>query len=172
MKNYIKSLLFVGLSVGFGACTDLDTPVDNRYTTLPDNPIIIDAEFNSCYRNLHGWFGRDYNEGVVNQGDEIMGVCYTLGNYYDDGRAINGSIHSLTLTNWCTRMIMDCMGACTQINSKILAYGGPEQRDPIVAPLRAARAYYTFWMMDLYGDVPGIVLGRAVVERVVRQHRA
>lgn len=172
MKKYIKSILFLGLSAGLASCTDLDIPIDNNYTELPDNDIVIDAEFNGCYRNLHGWFGRDYNEGVVNQGDEIMGVCYTLGNYYDDGRAINGAIHSLTLNNWCTRMIMDCMGACTQTNSKILQYGGPEQKDPVVAPLRAIRAYYHFWMLDLYGDAPIIDRPMSDDEPVDRQPRA
>ena len=154
MKNYINSFILLGLGAALGGCTDLDIDLDNRYTELPKNDIVVDAEFNSCYRNLHGWFGRDYNEGVVNQGDEIMGVCYGLGNYYDDGRAINGSIHSLTLNNWNTRMIMDCMGACTQTNEKIVQYGGPDKNDPIVAPLRAIRAYYHFWMMELYGDAP------------------
>lgn len=162
MNKYIKSILIAGVAAGFSACTDLDIDIDNRYTDLPDNPIAIEGEFNSCYRYLHGWFGRDFNEGVVNQGDEIMGVCYTLGNYYDDGRAINGAIHSLTLDNWNTRMIMDCMGACTQVNSKILAYGGPDRNDPVVAPLRAIRAYYTFWMMEMYGDAP--IMDRPMLE--------
>lgn len=145
-----------------GACTDLDTPIENRYTQLPDNPIAMEGEFNSCYRILHGWFGRDFNEGVVNQGDEIMGVCFGLGNYYDDGRAINGSIHSLTLDNWNTRLILDAMGGCTQINKKLVAYGGPEMNDPMVAPLRAIRAYLHFWMMELYGDAP-------IMDRVIEE---
>lgn len=154
MKSFIKLLTIAGMAAGMASCTDLDTPINNRYTTLPDNPIAIEGEFNGCYRFLHGWFGRDFNEGVVNQGDEVMGVCYTLGNYYDDGRAINGSIHSLTLDNWNTRMILDCMSGCVETNKKIMAYGGPDQKDPIVAPLRAIRAYYHFWMMEMYGDAP------------------
>lgn len=144
------------------ACTDLDTDINNKYTTLPDNPIAVEGDFNGCYRYLHGWFGRDFNEGVVNQGDEIMGVCYGLGNYYDDGRAVNGSIHSLTLSNWNTRMIGGCMEGCTACNNKIAAYGGPEFNDPVVAPLRAMRAYYHFWMMELWGDAP-------IMDRIIEE---
>ena len=172
MKSYIKLLALSGVLAGTTACTDLDTPINNRYTTLPDNPIAIEGEFNGCYRFLHGWFGRDFNEGVVNQGDEIMGVCYGLGNYWDDGRVVNGSIHSLTLDNWNCRMIEGCMQGCTETNKKILAYGGVDGKDPVVAPLRAVRAYYHFWMMEMYGDAP--IMNRCFEEgeRIDRQPRA
>lgn len=165
MKSYIKMLSLSAVVCGVGAmtaCTDLDTPIDNKYTTLPDNPIIYESQFNGCYRFLHGWFGRDFNEGTVNQGDEVMGVCYGLGNYYDDGRHINGSIHCLNLDNWNTRIIEGCMNGCTQCNKLIAQYGGAEMRDPVVAPLRAMRAYYHFWMMELYGDAP--IMNRTYAE--------
>ena len=154
MKSYIK-LVSLGLALaGLSSCTDLDTPIKAQYTGLPDNPIAVEGELNSCYYYLHSWFGRDFNEGVVNQGDEIMGVCYGLGNYYDDGRSINGSIHSLTLNNWNTRMIGDMMAGSNQCSKIIGQYGGPDRNDPVISPVRAARAYYHFWMMDLYGDCP------------------
>lgn len=154
MKSYIKLLSLGGVLAGMTACTDLDTDLNTKYTEFPDNPIAVEGEFNACYKYLHGWFGRDFNEGVVYQGDEVMGCCYGAGNYFDDGRYLDGSIHSLHLDNWRTRIIEGSMTGCTYTNTRILAYGGPEQRDPIVAPLRAIRAYYTFWMMELYGDVP------------------
>lgn len=162
MKSYIKLLSLGAVLAGAAGCTDLDTPLKTRYESLPDNPIAYESEFNSCYRNMHGYFGRDFCEGVVTQGDELMGVCYGLGNYYDDGRKINGSIHSLTLENWNCRFIMDLMSACGNINKTILKYGGPDQKAPEVAPLRVMRAYYTFWMMELWGDAP--ILDRVVLE--------
>lgn len=139
---------------GMTACTDLDVDVNTRYTEFPNNPIATEGDFNSCYKYLHGWFGRDFNEGVVNQGDEVMGCCFGIGNYYDDGRYLDASIHSLHLDNWRTRIIEGCMSGCTYTNTVIAKYGGADFKDPIVAPLRAVRAYYTFWMMDLYGDAP------------------
>ena len=175
MKLYIKQLTVGALVIAAASmtsCTDLDTPIDNKYTTLPNNPIIYESEFNGCYGFLHGWFGRDFNEAVVNQGDEIMGICFGRSNYYDDGRSINGSIHCLTPENWNTKIIDGCMNGCTQTNKVIAAYGGADLRDPLVAPVRAMRAYYHFWMMELYGDCP--ILNRRMEEgeRIDRQPRA
>lgn len=153
MKLYIKGLMLLGVLAG-SACTDLDVELDNKYSQLPDNPLIVEGEFNAVYRNLHGWFGRDLDECIMTQGDDIMAVCFTAGNYYDDGRAINGSIHCLTLDNWNTWMLNDIMSACNESSKRIAAYGGPEFNDPIVAPVRAIRAYYHFWGMELFGDIP------------------
>lgn len=69
-------------------------------------------------------------------------------------------------------MIGGCMEGITQCNSKILAYGGPEHKDAIVAPVRAMRAYYHFWMMELYGDAPIIDHVVQEGERIDRQPRA
>lgn len=162
MKSYIKSIFAVGLLAGFASCTDLNTDLNTKYTEFPDNPIAVEGEFSACYKYLHGWFGRDFNEGVVNQGDEVMGCCFGVGNYFDDGRYLDASIHSLHLDNWRTRIIEGCLSGVTYTNTKILAYGGPEMKDPLVAPLRAIRAYYTFWMMELYGDVP--IMDRPIEE--------
>ena len=174
MKLYTKGLLLSGL-LAFASCTDLNTDL-NQYTKLPDNPIAVEGEFNGCYRFLHGWFGRDFAEGVVYQGDEVMGCCFGAGNYFDDGRYLHASIHSLHLDNWRTKACMEAsLNGITYTNKRIQLYGGPgypEELDPIVAPLRAIRAYYHFWMMELYGDVP--ILDRVTSENepIDRQPRA
>ena len=67
------------------------------------------------------------------------------------------------------------LNGITYTNKRIQLYGGPgypEELDPIVAPLRAIRAYYHFWMMELYGDVP--ILDRVTSENepIDRQPRA
>ncbi len=157
---------------GLASCTDLDTDLNARYETLPDNPIAVEGEFNACYKYLHGWFGRDFNEGVVLQGDEVMGCCFGVGNYFDDGRYLDASIHSLHLDNWRTRVIEGCLSGVSYTNTKILAYGGEEMKDPIVAPLRAIRAFYTFWMMELYGDAPIMKRPLEDGEAIARSPRA
>lgn len=171
MKLYIKGLLLSGLLAGT-ACTDLDVDLENKYTDLPDNPIVVEGEFNAVYRNLHGWFGRDFDEGVMYQGDDLMAVCYTQANYYDDGRAINGSIHCLTLDNWNCKMLDDIMSGCNEASKRIASYGGPTFDDPIVAPVRAIRAYYHFWGMDLFGDIPIYDHPTSADEVIVRRPRA
>lgn len=154
MKSVFKYLSLGAVLAGMASCTDLDTDINNKYTELPDNPIAVEGEFEGCYYFMHDWFGRDFNEGVVNQGDEVMGCCFGVGNYFDDGRYLAASIHSLDLDNYRTRIIEGCISGITYTNTKIMTYGGEDLNDPIVAPLRAIRAYYTFWMMDLYGDAP------------------
>lgn len=172
MKSYIKLLSLGAVFAGMTACTDLDVDLDTRYETLPDNPIAVEGEFAGCYRDLYGWFGRDFNEGVVLQGDEVMGCCFGTGNYFDDGRYLDASIHSLHLDNWRTRIIEASMTGCNKCNTKILAYGGPDRNDPVVAPLRAMRAYYMFWMMELYGDAPLLDHVLADGEAIDRSPRA
>lgn len=161
MKLYIKGLLLSGLLAGTTACTDLDVDLDARYEQLPDNPIVVEGEFNGCYRYLNGWFGRDFIEGVVYQGDELYGINLA-GSYWDEGRIFYSSVHSLHLDLWNTRIMEACLNGCSYTNTKIAAYGGPEFNDPVVAPLRAIRAYYHFWMMELYGDCP--IMDHVLVE--------
>lgn len=176
MELYIKGLMLSGL-LAATACTDLDVDLDTKYTEFPKNPIAVEGEFNGCYRFLNNWFGRDFAEGVVNQGDEVMGCCFGGSNYFDEGRYLDASIHSLHLDNWRTKAGMEaCMAGLTYTNERIAAYGGPQFNDPVVAPLRAIRAYYLFWMMELYGDTPlmnhvldeGEVLNRAPRAEVAR----
>ena len=106
------------------------------------------------YRLLHGWFGRDFDESVMMQGDDMMAICYTTGNYYDDGRAINGSIHCHTLDNWSTYILSGILDACKTVSDFIAQYENREGFKQEIAKLRAIRAYYHFWGMELYGDVP------------------
>ena len=172
MKSYIKLLSLGLLASAATSCTDLDVDLDTRYTTLPDNDIAYEGEFNGCYHYMRGWMARDFLEGVMLQGDEAMGCCFGLGNYWDDGRYGKPSFHDLNLNLWSSHIISGCTEGCTYTNKKILAYGGPDQKDPTVAPLRAIRAYYHFWMMELWGDAP--IMNRTFEEgeAVDRQPRA
>lgn len=152
MKLYNKGLLIYGLLLAT-ACTDLDTDLNAVYTEVPESDIVLDGQMNACYLDLHGWFGRDFIEGVILQGDEIMAGQYA-GQYYDDGRIFDPNIHALHLDNYRTKIISGCMSGCTKCNDVIGSYGGADHKDPAIAPVRAMRAYYHFWMMELYGDAP------------------
>lgn len=152
MKLYIKGLMLGSVLLAAG-CTDLETDLNSVYTGLPDSPIVLDGQMNACYFDLHGWFGRDFIEGVVLQGDEILAGQFA-GQYYDDGRIFDPNIHALHLDNYRTKIITGSMSGISKCNSVITAYGGPDKNDPGIAPVRAMRAYYHFWMMELYGDAP------------------
>lgn len=108
--------------------------------------------FDGAYRCLNSWFDRDFGETVVLQGDEVMGCCFAYGNYYDDGRYLNPSVHQLSLDSWATYSgYSRAWNGLMTINQLIDTYGATPD-DPEIAPLRVMRAYCHFWMMELYGD--------------------
>lgn len=174
MKQYIKALMLSGVLAGTAACTDLDTPIVGYYPQFPDSDIATAGEFDGCYYYLRNesWLGRNFWEGVLCQGDEIFGVCYSTDSYFDNGRVFYPSIHKLNPDIPGVGLIGEVMRGITYTNPRILAYGGPDGKDPVVAPLRAIRAFYHFWMMELYGDFP--ILDHVVEEGEVidRQPRA
>ncbi|MBD5213351.1 MAG: RagB/SusD family nutrient uptake outer membrane protein [Bacteroidales bacterium] len=173
MKSYIKLIALGGVLAGMASCTDLDTPDNIHYTEFPNNPIATSGEFNKCYyytRN-EGWFGRNFWETVAMFGDEIMGVNFA-GNYFDNGRRIHCAQHKMTSSHTSGGQEGDLLSGITVTNTVIRNYGGAEGKDPIVAPLRAIRAYYHFWFMELYGDAPIMDRVFAEDEQVDRAPRA
>ena len=160
---------------------DVDKITFSYQETVPDPEnyeFYKQSAYVAAYRLLHGWFGRDFDEGVMMQGDDIMAVCYTASNYYDEGRAVDGSVHCLTLDNYRTMMLRDIINACNSVSKYILDYGDSKLGMQEIPKLRAIRAYYTFWGMEIFGDIPIIdhVIGenetltrvpRAVVARFI-----
>jgi hypothetical protein len=155
MKSSIKYLLFSAAMLGNVACTDLDVDIKSQYTTYPDNEVAVGAKLNACYYYMRTQanMGRNYWEGVMLQGDELMGISLG-GDYYDQGRIFFPSVHMLNPDVQGVGEMGDLMSGCTYCSQVINELGGAELNDPIVAPVRAARAFYLFIMMDLYGDVP------------------
>lgn len=155
MKSYVKLFLASIALGGLASCTDLDTDIKSQYTKYPDNPIATKAKFEGCYyylRNEAG-LGRNYWEGVMLQGDELMALIYNNG-YYDNGRCYFPTIHKLNPDVPGVGLMSDMMSGISYCNQVIMELGGAEGKDAVVAPVRAIRAFYHFMMMDLYGDVP------------------
>lgn len=174
MKRYIKNtVVAVAAGIALTACTDLDTKITGNYTEFPNNPIAVSGEFEGCYyytRN-EAWFGRNFWECAFLCGDEAVGINLN-GTYDDNGRFRDGSLHNFRPDLQGVGLMGDMLSGITYTNSRINLYGGPDRTDPIVAPLRAIRAYYHFWMMEFFGDVP--ILDRPMQdgEVVERQPRA
>lgn len=166
-------MILAGVVASTAACTDLDTPIENKYVKFPDNPIAVSGEFEGCYyytRN-EAWFGRNFWEGVFLAGDEAVGI--NLNGVYDDsGRYRDGALHKFRPDLPGVGLMGDMLSGISYTNTRILSYGGQDGKDPIVAPLRCIRAYYHFWMMELYGDVPILERQAEEGEAVERQPRA
>lgn len=173
MKHFSKLLMLSGALMAAAACTDLDTDIKTYYTEFPDNPIAVSGEFEGCYyyhRN-EAWFGRNFWEGVFLSGDEAVGINFA-GVYYEVGRYYTASVHDFNPDRPSSGLLGDMMAGCSYTNQRILAYGGADGKDPIVAPLRAIRAFYHFWMMEVYGDVPILDHMAEEGEVIDRQPRA
>ncbi len=173
MKPYIKALVFIPMLAGMSSCTDLDVPMVGKYTEIPDNPIIVEAEFEKCYHYTRNeaWFGRNFWEGAYLSGDEAVGAQRN-GAYDDTGRFRLPSLHAFHASLSGIGQMGDMLSGITYTNGRIRLYGGADGKDPIVAPLRTIRAYYHFWMMELYGDVPILERELDEGEFAVRQPRA
>ncbi len=174
MKQYIRTLILSGVVLaGFTACTDLNTEIDSLYTKYPPNPIALQAKLEGCYYYLRSeaGLGRNYWEGVMLQGDELMGICYK-GGYYDNGRLLFPSIHNLKSDTPGVGLMSDLKSGISYSNRVILEIGGADGKDEVVAPIRAARAFYTFLMMDMYGDVPLLDHAPSTDEVIDRAPRA
>lgn len=134
---------------------DIDRIIFRYQDNVPDPENYDQYKYSildGAYRCLNGWFDRDFGEAVVLQGDEVMGCCFALGNYYDDGRYLNPSVHQLTLDHWGAHSgYSNAWNGLWYINQLIETYGSTPD-DPEIAPLRVMRAYCHFWMMELYGD--------------------
>jgi len=173
MKLYIKALIIGGMLVGTASCTDLDTPIPGQYVKFPDNSIAVQSEFEACYHYTRNeaWFGRNFWESTFLCGDEAIG-CQRNGAYDDGGRWIDGSLHKFRPNLQGVGLMGDMLKGISMTNQKILLYGGVDGKDPVVAPLRTIRAYYHFWMMELYGDVPILTRVQGEGDIIERQPRA
>lgn len=174
MKSYIKTLLMSGAAaMVLASCTDLDVDLKGDYTTFPDNPIAVSGEFEGCYHYTRNeaWFGRNFWEAAFLCGDEAVGINLA-GVYDDNGRFRDGSIHNFRPDLQGVGLMGDMLQGITYTNTRIMNYGGAEGKDPIVAPLRAIRAYYHFWMMEFFGDVPIMEHPAGEGEVIDRQPRA
>lgn len=171
MKSYIKLLTLGAVLAGTSACTDLDVDLDNQYTEYPDNPIAIEAKFTGCYTSFQSILNRDYKEMVLLSSDEFFPVSFD--GDYRDVRYAHPYLHEPNPDDWYTQSCYNSLsGGIVTCNNVILEMGGEDGKDPVVAPIRAIRAFYHFMLMDNYGDVPVLERNVAEGELIERSPRA
>ena len=146
-----KLILATGLfAVAFTSCTDLDVPVESQYTAYPGTEEALEAQMSGIFFQLRGMFGRRYMEAMALSSDEYTAVSYG-GNWYDNGAYAHPSLHNFGYED----ATIDWMGELTSgivKANEIIDSDADEAR--YIAPARAMRAYFTFIMMDCWGDVP------------------
>ena len=139
------------MALATSGCTDLDVDVKSQYTSYPNSEIAIEAKASDVYYAFRGPVGRRYNEAMTLSSDECMGVSFD-GDYYDTGNYAHASLHSFKPDDPFIGYWGDLSSGITKCNRVIVDLGGEETA--ATAPIRVARAFYHFILMDSYGDVP------------------
>ena len=164
MKKIIisfKVVLVTLLLIGVGtqqSCTKLDEEVYSDITgdKLFENPDNLIYAFGTAYTNLYQVFGHKYGIGM-DAGTDILCVPQRGGDWLDGGEWHRW--HRLTYTPseaYVGRWWNTIFYGVNTCNRLIFQFEALEDVDvtPAVSELRALRALYYYWLIDIYGNVP------------------
>lgn len=134
-------------------CTDLDVDVKSQYTEYPDSEVAIYAKTSEAYYAFRGPLGRRLDEALSFNSDQYVAVSFG-GDYLNGRDCANFSLHSIDpdACNSQLAVYSDLQSGITQCNQIIVDLGGDDA--VASAPVRAARAFFTFVLMDCWGDTP------------------
>ena len=171
-----KIILATGLfAVALASCTDLDIKPSSQYTEDPsknsgvDPMIVVEAKMADVYFHLAGTFGRRYMEAQCLASDEFTGLAFD-GGYYDGGTYAHQALHCSSATDASLDWYSDLTSGITKANT-ILEELGSGASEQMKAPARAMRAYFTWILMDSFGDTPILEKVPAEGEVVARSPR-
>lgn len=151
-KYFISAALLALTSVG---CTDLDVDIKSQYTEYPESEIALNARLSNAYYAFRGALGRRYDELVSCNSDEYTAVSFDTD--YLNGRDMSDiSLHMVNAdaSNSQLAVYNDIQAGIVNCNQLLMDLGDGEDQVSLTAPLRAVRAFYTFLLMDNWGDTP------------------
>ena len=140
------------------SCTDLNMAPNSQYTEDPsqnsgiDPMIVVEAKMADVYYHLKGTLGRRYMEAQSLASDEFTSVAFN-GGYVDGHTYANQALHCSSPTDASIGWYSDVTAGITKAN-KVLEELGSGASAQMKAPARAIRAYYTWILIDNYGDTP------------------
>lgn len=170
-RYFISAALLALTTVG---CTDLDVDIKSQYTEYPNSEIALSARINNAYYAFRGALGRRYDELISCNSDEYTAVSFD-GDYLNGRDMSNISLHMVDAdaSNSQLAVYNDIQAGIVNSNQILMDLGEGEENVSVTAPIRAVRAFYTFLLMDNWGDTPIIdykVLGdsNAAIDRSLR----
>ncbi len=151
-RYFISAALLALTTVG---CTDLDVDIKSQYTEYPNSEIALSARINNAYYAFRGALGRRYDELISCNSDEYTAVSFD-GDYLNGRDMSNISLHMVDAdaSNSQLAVYNDIQAGIVNCNQLLMDLGEEEENISITAPIRAARAFYTFLLMDNWGDTP------------------
>lgn len=141
------------------SCTNLDEEV---YSDLTGKNFFSDPEnliyaFGTAYTNLYQLVGHKYGMVGIENGTDLTCVPQRGGDWFDGGEFHRWHRHTWSPTEGYVQrwwnVIFYGINTC---NSLILQFELVEDADtkPAISELRALRALYYYWLIDIYGNVP------------------
>ena len=171
-----KVFLAAGMfAVALTSCTNLDVTPDSQYTEDPsknsgiDPMIMVEAKMSDVYFHLSGTLGRRYMEAQCLASDEFTSLAFD-GGYYDSGTYAHQALHDSKATDASLDWYSEITSGITKANT-ILEELGSGASTQMTAPARAMRAYFTWMLMDSFGDAPILEKVPAEGEVVARSPR-
>lgn len=151
-RYFISAALLALTTVG---CTDLDVDIKSQYTEYPNSEIALSARISNAYYAFRGALGRRYDELVSCNSDEYTAVSFD-GDYLNGRDMSNISLHMIDAdaSNSQLAVFNDIQAGIVNCNQLLMDLGEGEENVSISAPIRAVRAFYTFLLMDNWGDTP------------------
>ena len=150
-KNIFTCAMLAIATIG---CTNLDVDIKSQFTEYPiDSEIAMEARVNNAYYAFRSPLNRRYDELLSLSSDEYSAVCFD-GGWLDGRQYSNCSTHSwdASANNNQLNVCSDILAGITICNDLLRDLG--ENNPEISNPVRAARAFYTFLLMDNFGDAP------------------
>ena len=169
MKTNIKLFFAAGLIALTAGCTDLDVTPEAQYTEYPNSEAAVEAQMADVYFHLRGTLGRRYMESQALSSDEWVGISFD-GDYADGGIYAQCSLHNFDPTSACIDWYEDVSAGITKANRVIVNMGGEE--NDATAQARFMRAYYTWILMNCFGDTPILSKLASEGEQIDRAPRA
>ena len=179
MKTNIKLLFAAGLMALATSCTDLEVAPSSQYTEDPsknsgiDPMIVVETKMADIYYHLAGTLGRRYMEAQCLASDEFTGLAFD-GGYYDSGTYAHQALHCSAATDASLDWYSEVTSGITKANT-ILEDLGSGASAQMTAPARVMRAFFTWILMDSFGDTPileGVPADGTVVVRSPRKEVA
>jgi hypothetical protein len=160
MKTIYKLFAVCAATVTLSACTKLDVPVESQYvkSNFPSTPSDYNALLGTMYSNLSSNYAVSYWRMQELSTDEAI-IPARDGNYDDGGQYRQLHYHTWTFDHpnvtgiwqWGFSGINTCNRLLTVIDA---ANSTPAVKASYTAEIKAMRALYYYFMMDLYGNIP------------------
>ena len=145
-----KYLISAGvLALAMASCTDLDVDVKSQYTGLVGTEEAINANMSNVYFQFRDPLGRRFMEAMTLTSDEYTSLAYS-GNWVDGYAYAHPSYHTQKPTD-ATVDWMGVLGRANVLANEIVNSSYPDEHK---YGARAMRAFYTFIIMDNWGDAP------------------